>query len=222
MLLVAGVVLVAVIGGYLYYAFRSDAPPKEKLESTATAAPLTSADGTWTVIPEAPTVVRYRINEVLTGIHKETAGETAAVDGSITVNGTTVSDAHFEADLRTLHSDDQRRDARIHRDGLQSDTFPTATFQLTKPIDVGSIPAPGTSATVTATGDLTLHGVTKPVEVPLQIAATGGGQPRIEVLGTVPIVLADYGIQPPDIAGFVSVEDHGQLEVHLFLQPAAK
>ncbi len=41
--------------------------------------------------------------------------------------------------------------------------YPTSTFKLTQPIDLGSVPADGKTITAKATGDLTLHGTTKSV-----------------------------------------------------------
>ena len=58
------------------------------------------------------------------------------------------------------------RDGQLGRQGVQTDQFPTATFVLTAPIDLGTIPAEGTPVDVTAVGDLTLHGVTKSVSDP--------------------------------------------------------
>jgi polyisoprenoid-binding protein YceI len=69
---------------------------------------------------------------------------------------------------------------------------------------------------VPAQGRLTLHGVTKPVTVQLEARYDGSG---IEVAGTAPVVLADFGINAPDTP-VVSVEDHGSFELHLlFVRP---
>jgi polyisoprenoid-binding protein YceI len=218
---VVAVVVLAGVGGYLFYALRDDAPPPEKL-TAATAdctagAPLTTLDGTWTVVAKDPTVVRYRVNEVLTGIHKEAAGGTAAVNGSIRIGASAASAGSFTVDMTTLKSNDDRRDNKMRTIGLETAQFATATFTLTKPIEFGTVPAAGATTNVTATGDLTLHGVTKSVDIALQaIVCTNGGAPQLEVLGTTPIVMADYAMSPPDIAGFVTTEDHGTLEVHLF------
>jgi hypothetical protein len=39
---------------------------------------------------------------------------------------------------------------------------------------------------------------------------------RIQVVGRLPIVFADYRIDPPNIGGFVTVEDRGEMELQLF------
>jgi polyisoprenoid-binding protein YceI len=51
---------------------------------------------------------------------------------------------------------------------------PTATFTTTGSIDLGTLPADGTAVSVSATGALTLHGVSKTVTVPLQVTRSGG------------------------------------------------
>jgi hypothetical protein len=38
------------------------------------------------------------------------------------------------------NSDDDRRDGQLRRQGIQTDQFPTAVFNLTSPIDLGSVP----------------------------------------------------------------------------------
>jgi polyisoprenoid-binding protein YceI len=218
------VVIAAAVGGYLWYALRDDTPPKETLQTASQSSggqPLESLDGTWAVKNAEPTVVRYRINETLTGIDKKTAGGTSAVTGTATITGTTVNAVDVSVDMTTLKSDESRRDNKIKTDGLQTNEFPTATFTLTAPIEFGAVPAAGATTTVTATGDLTLHGVTKSVDVPLQVVVTNNGTPQIEALGEIPIVLADYDMTPPNIGGFVTVEDHGSIELHLFLDRQA-
>jgi len=52
------------------------------------------------------------------------------------------------------------------RQGIQTDELPTATFVLAEPIELGSLPAEGEAISVTAAGDLTLHGVRRSVAIP--------------------------------------------------------
>ena len=40
------------------------------------------------------------------------------------------------------------------------------------------------------------------------------------VVGSLPILFADYGIEKPDVAGFVTTEDNGVLELSLLLSRA--
>jgi polyisoprenoid-binding protein YceI len=87
-------------------------------------------------------------------------------------------------------------------------TYPTSTFALTSPIDLGELPADGEQITVPATGELTLHGTKKTVTVDLTARRNGAD---IEVNGSIPIVFAEWGIPNPSF-GPVTTEDHGELE----------
>lgn len=67
-----------------------------------------------------------------------------------------------------------------------------------------------------AEGTLTLHGVTRAICVPVQTSWTKGS---IQVLGSVAINFSDYQIEAPN-SGFVSVQDHGTMELLLNFVPA--
>ena len=60
-------------------------------------------------------------------------------------------------------------------------------------------------------GDLTLHGVTKRVEVP--VAARWSGN-TLDVAGGTAIVLSDFGITPISNP-FVTIADTGEFEMQL-------
>lgn len=47
-----------------------------------------------------------------------------------------------------------------------------------------------------------------------------GGGDALELAGSARIAFADFGIEPPSVAGVVTVEDHGTLEFKLRLRPA--
>jgi polyisoprenoid-binding protein YceI len=99
---------------------------------------------------------------------------------------------------------------------MNADEFPTATFVLTEPIDFGRIPVGDEQITATATGELTLRGVTNPVTFEVTAQTTGG---RIGVLGSIPVVFEDYGIENPSF-GVVKTEDNGLVEFVLVFERA--
>jgi polyisoprenoid-binding protein YceI len=133
------------------------------------------------------------------------------------VAGTKVTAATIQADLTTLKSDDTRRDGQLSRQGLETATFPTATFTLTSPIDLGSVPVDGTEISVTASGQLTLHGQTKDVQIPLKAKLSGN---TVVVTGSLDIAFADYGISKPTSFAVLSIADTGTLELQLFFTKA--
>jgi len=101
---------------------------------------------------------------------------------------------------------------------MDTSQFPTATFTTTAPISLSPTPANGVLIHPTATGQLTLHGVTKSVTVSLDARRSGN---VIEVSGSIPVTFADYGIANPSVAGLVTTQDHGTVEFLLHLTPAS-
>jgi polyisoprenoid-binding protein YceI len=228
----AAVLVLALAGfGIWYFVFRDDSPPAVNIESatesldsseSGKAQPETAVDGTWTVDRTIGTFADftssfagYRVQEELASIGAKTAvGRTPDVDGSFTIDGNEVPKAEFTVDLSTLKSDEDRRDGAIRDQAIETARFPTATFTLTKPIPLDEVPAEGKKISVDATGDLTLHGVTKEVTIPLEAQRTGN---VIAVTGQVDIPFADFDIAKPTSFAVLSIEDHGILEVQLFL-----
>ncbi len=227
------VVLVAVAGGAygVYYLFlRPSGPPAVSLASlppvTSTQpAPSGGLSGTWKVdtsigsfADSSGSFVGYRVQEQLATLGANTAvGRTPDVSGTLTLAGTSVTAVEITADLTSLKGDDDRRDGQLRRQGIQTGIYPNAKFSLTSPIDLGSSPADGQTIQVQATGDLTLHGQTRRVQVPLSARLSGG---VIAVTGSLPIVFADYGIQKPSSFIVLSIADQGTMELQLMFTKA--
>jgi polyisoprenoid-binding protein YceI len=208
-------VLVAAIGFGAWYVFADDAPAKPKLSANAPidAGGPATPDGTWNVVPSDKVYVGYRMTEVFAGdiVHKTAVGRTPKVEGAMTIAGNEVTAVEVTGAMQDLASDRGARDNYIHTHAIESDTFPTATFKLTEPIPLPQPVTKGQQFKLSATGTLTLHGVTKTVTVPLDARWDGA---TIEVAGTAPVVLADYKIEPPD-TGVVKVDDHGEFDLAL-------
>jgi polyisoprenoid-binding protein YceI len=198
----------------------SGTTPTGSAAAPAGSSGTASFDGTWNVDTSigsfsdfSGSFVGYRVQEQLSGIGANTAvGRTPDVSGTLTIAGDQVTAADITADLTTLQSDDSRRDGQLQRQGIQTDQFPTAEFTLTQPIS-GTLPAENTEVEVQATGNLTLHGVTKEVTIPLKAKWAGD---VIEVAGSTEITFADYNITPPNSFMVLSIADTGTLELQLF------
>ena len=188
---------------------------------SSSAAGAGGIDGTWKVDTSigsfsdfSGSFVGYRVQEQLATIGANTAvGRTPNVSGSMTISGSNVTAATITADLTSLQSNDQRRDGQLGRQGLQTDTYPTATFTLTAPIALGSVPVDGQTISATASGTLSLHGQTRTVQVPLKARRSGS---VIEVTGSLPIVFSDYGIEKPQSFAVLTIADQGTMELQLF------
>lgn len=221
----AAVLALSLAGAGVWYIFIRDAsPPPVSLETalesvqgsgTPQSTPGAPIDlkGRWEVAPGASSFVGYRVREQLARVGANTAvGRTQAVSGSLQFDGSSITSVELVADLTSLRSDESLRDGTLRRQGLEIDRFPSAKFVLTQPIPVGAQPAQGARVQATATGDLTLHGVTRRVAIDLEGQLSGG---LVLVVGSLEILFADYGIQPPRAASVLSVEDKGTLELQL-------
>ncbi len=201
-----------------------NAGPPAVPSNAAVAAPA-SLDGSWKIVDNigsigdaTATFAGYRVKEQLAGVGGHTAvGRSPNVTGSMNLKGSVVSDVQISVDMTTIKSDDKFRDDELKVKGIQTDTFPTATFKLTAPVNLGSLPSEGQTVSVDAKGDLTLHGVTKAITLSLQARRVGG---IIAVTGSTPINFPDWSIQKPVSFAVVSVDDHGTMEVHLLFTHA--
>ena len=204
--------VVAVVGGSWFYikVIEGDAAPKLSLESTS-ASPSTddgSTDGTWKVTHDS--IVGYRVKETLFGASATATGRTSQVTGSITINGTTVEAGSFTVDMNSVSSDRSQRDGQFRGRIMNTSQFPTATFKLTSPITLSSVEL-DKQIDATATGNLTLHGVTKKVTFDVNAKRVTG---QIKVNGEIPIHFSDYGINNPS-GGPAQVGNDGTLEFTL-------
>jgi polyisoprenoid-binding protein YceI len=220
LLIVPVLVVVLVSGGtWAYIRFvHTDAPSRLSLSTAApsgeVAAPAgntlnaeaSGVDGTWSVASSSE--AGYRVKEVLFGQSTEAVGRTSQVDGKLVISGTSVTAADVIVDMTTVASDEGRRDNQFRGRIMNVATYPTATFTLTKPIQLGSLPADGAQLTVPATGTLTLRGVTHTVSIELTAQRSGS---TIKALGSIPVAFADYGIPNPSFGG-ITTEDHGEIE----------
>jgi polyisoprenoid-binding protein YceI len=234
---VALVLVIAAAG--LFYLFGGAPPPEVDLSATAAAVSdsndstdttLSSAppevangvNGVWTVDTTIGTFVignptssfvGFRVDEELTTFGSVTAvGRTPEVSGTLEIDGNVLASAEIVADLTGIVSDKSRRENAI-QGALNTSTNPTATFTLTEPVELTSAAADGELIEFVAVGQLTINGLSKPVEIPLQAQLVDGA---ILITGSIEIVFADFGVTAPTAPVVVSVEDHGILELQIW------
>jgi polyisoprenoid-binding protein YceI len=210
-LVVALVVVVVVVGApFAYINFiKGDEPARFKLSATGASGGSESVplEGTWSIGPGSQ--AGYRVGEVLAGQDSTAVGRTTVVSGSMTIKGTSVESGSFTADMRSMKSEQRQRDGAFQRRIMDTATYPTATFALSKPIEIGSLPASGVARKYSATGNLTMRGMTKPITIPITADHAGT---QIRVVGRLPIVFAEWNIPNPSFAPLVTTKDQGELE----------
>ena len=174
--------------------------------------------GAWTLSGQGTSFVGYRIGEELANIGTTTAvGRTSDIEATLEFDGVMITSVTIVADLRTLTSDQSFRDGALRTRGIESDTYPFATFVLVQPIPIATLPAGEETLSVTVDGTLDLHGVTNPVSIDLQGQLVDG---LVVVVGSTEIALADYDIEPPTGFRVLSIDDVGIMEFQIVLERA--
>jgi polyisoprenoid-binding protein YceI len=214
-----GVVVVAVagvLGGpylYIHVFDNNEAAPLAISDTGSTASSsAVPVDGTWKV--GSGSQAGYRVHETLVGQSTTAVGRTSKVTGTATISGTQLTSATFTVDMASVTSDKSQRDERFRTSVMDTAQYPNGTFTLTQPVSLGTIPVAGKKVTVHATGNLTLHGVTKSVSFDVTAVRTGN---TIQVQGSIPVTFSDFNVTAPDLGGFVVVDSSGQVEFLLDL-----
>jgi polyisoprenoid-binding protein YceI len=223
LLLVAAAVLAvvagvgAVVGPRLYArAVNGSAAAAPALTGTphrSITAPAST--GTWTATPQS--FAGYRVHEVLQGQNVNVVGRTNKVTASAGITDGRLRSATVTVQVGSIHTPEAARDAYFRSTALQTGTFPTATFQLTRPTDLTAA-LRGGAASVQLTGNLTLHGVTRPETLRARVGAQANR--NVQVVGSVPITFSDFHVTAPSL-GFVTVDGHGAVEFSLELHKQA-
>jgi polyisoprenoid-binding protein YceI len=118
--------------------------------------------------------------------------------------------------MTTITTNESGRDDRV-QEALETAANPTGSFTLTDPVALGGGAASGEPVAVTAVGDLTIHGVTRQVAIPLEAQLVDD---TVVVTGSLDITFSDFDVDVPDSQVVVSVKDHGVMEVQLLLTRA--
>jgi len=224
---VVALIVVLVLGGVAYGGFiwyeRSNEQEETSLSDTAAeradAPELTgSPDGEWAAGEGSR--AGYRVeDEILRGATVTATGYTDRVDGSITLadEGRKITDATFTIDVSSIVSEGFGQRDNAFRRVLEADRFPTATFRLTKPVQLDAFPEEDAEISIPdVTGELTMHGVTK--QVTFDASAIRGGS-RIDVKALVPVTYTDFGIQNPS-NGVAKIGDSGLVDIAIgFTKP---
>lgn len=227
-LILAALIVVAVLAVAVPYVFIHfiEGPPPARLSlpvsttsepvstsggTTSTVTASTSLAGTWNV--QSGSIVGYRVNEVLVGQKTTAVGRTREVWGSATLTSSGVSGATINVNLASVKSDQSMRNAQFDGRIMEVATYPVATLKLTAPIVLGSSLSVGDVTRHSATADLTMHGVTKPLHFTVSAERTSS---QFDVLAEIPVVFGNWNIANPS-AGFVTTSSDGTIEVLLRL-----
>ena len=188
------------------------AAPTAQLANAATAAPAPSgtASGTrtFTIVPDQ-SEASYEVQEQFLSrdLPNQAIGKTNAVTGELqfSLDGKPSGKVtNITVDLSKLTSDESRRDNRIRQQWLESNKYPNAVFTSTDAQGLPETYTEGQDVNFKLTGDMTIHDVTKPVTLDVTGKLVGD---TITGSATTQILMKDFGIDPPSIAGMLTVKD---------------
>ncbi len=178
--------------------------------ATAAPAPSGTASGTriFTIVPQQ-SEASYEVQEQFLSrdLPNQAIGKTNAVTGELQFSldgkpsGKVTS---ITVDLSKLTSDERRRDNRIRQQWLESNKYPNAVFTSTDAQGLPETYTEGQDVNFKLTGDMTIRDVTKPVTFDITGKLVGD---TITGSATTHILMKDFGIDPPSIAGMLTVKD---------------
>ncbi|MBV9596547.1 MAG: YceI family protein [Chloroflexi bacterium] len=183
--------------------------------ATAASATIPSSAATTLVVDADNSHASYHAHEQLVGrnLPSEAVGTSSSVSGSIVLDrdGSIAADqSQIQVDLRKLKSDESRRDNFIQGNTLQTSRFPMATFV---PRQAEGLPSPlptDGQLTFQLDGDLTVHGVTKPVSWQVNAQFDGAS---VNGDATTDVNISDFGMTPPKAGPVLSIQDGLTLEL---------
>ena len=179
----------------------------------------TDATVVYAIVPEE-SMARYRVQEELAQVGEtEAVGETQAIIGQIGFgeDESPLPCSRFDVDLRTLQSDQAKRDNYLYRNTLEAETYPLATFVLREVEGMDAPLTEGQETTLRLIGDLTLRDATKLVAWEAKVTLVDGA-----LTGTAATMfeMPDFGIEPPSVPVVLSLDETIRLEVDLTARPA--
>jgi len=210
----------------------TDAPVSE---ATATPAPAENTppsaiaptpapaggEAIYAIVPQE-TTVSYAVDETFLNQNNRlntAIGRTANVEGQITLNlndPVKTQFGTFTVDISTLKSDSSRRDNAIKTQWLESARHPLATFVVRSIEGFPASPKEGEAITFKLLGDLTVKQTTKAMT--WEVTAMLENE-KLSGQATTFILMAEFGVEPPNIANILIVKDGVTLTLDFVMRP---
>jgi polyisoprenoid-binding protein YceI len=222
--IVAAVVAVA-LGGFLFIyfvLFPTSAPPAFSLGSKHRAVSVGSGSGLvgrWTIAPGSRAGYRVREKLAFLAALDDAVGRTSQISGGATftrpAGKLTITAASFVINVYSLKSNEPMRDEHIQTIGIQSATYPKASFRLTSALTLPQAALSGKVVAVKVTGDVNMHGTTRLLTIPVELRLSPS---EINAVGSLTFPWGLFRMTAPSVGGFVSVENTATMEFDLNLE----
>ena len=156
--------------------------------ATTTTSP--AAITTWNIDP-AHSAAEFKVRHMMISNVK---GTLKGISGTLTEHATDSSLSSIEAtvDVSTINTGEVQRDGHLKSaDFFEAEKYPTMTFKSTRVVQKSE-------GEYAVTGDLTMHGVTKPVTFAVEGPSAPGKDPwgntRIGLTATTKVNRKDFGL----------------------------
>lgn len=193
-----------------------ESPTQEGYPADPPSQSPSSSVATFKIVP-AETVVQYAVDETFLNENNRlntAIGKTSQVSGEFSVdlkNPAQIQFGEFTVDISTLTTDSPRRDNAIRSRWLESSRFPLAKFTVSQLIGFPNNPQEGQELTFKMEGNLTVRDTTRPLTWNVKAVKNGN---RLTGEATTFLMMKDWGIEPPNIAGVLIVRDGVSLTIN--------
>ena len=169
-----------------------------------------SADGTAYYVDTSRSEASYAVDETFLGqrLDVTAVGRTAALSGAIVLQDGVIRPSTVEVDLTTLRSDQSRRDNQVQR-VLDTRNHPKAVYRI-EGAEGDPVLTEGQEVPIRLTGTMTIKGVDRPLTFEGTAKLADG---TLTLTAQATFAMTDFGVDPPNIANFVAVEDEVTVSV---------
>lgn len=211
------VLLLIAVAGPIYTLVMGSGVKTEPLNADGAEAATTDINGTWHVVPGVipnHSSAGFTFDEILPAERKTTSGSTIAVTGDLEVANDTLNSGLITVDMSNISTDQEKRDINVRAKLFHTDEFPTATFEVTEPVDLTAVPADGTVGEVVVPGELTIHGQSNDVAPTFAVLRDGD---QVILSSDIEINRLDYNVETPEFIA-AQVDEIGAINVRLTLE----
>lgn len=142
-------------------------------------------------------LARMRDNPDTTGTFQILSGEVDGDPNNLTATG----HVSLEIDATSYDSGNSTRDRHVIHSALETFNYSGINFVSTR-IENVNVVAPGAMGSATIVGNLTLHGVTREMSIPVDLSMSPDG--IFDARGEVTFDYTDFGISPPRLLVLVA------------------
>lgn len=187
--------------------------------ASAATAPAAAAASALHFAIGSSSEASYTVNEKISfaPAPADAIGKTQTISGDIWLTPQGLDTNHpssVTVDLRTLKSDQSRRDQYLLTDSLESNTYPNAVFTIQSISGFPTNYQQGTAVNVTLDGVFAVHGQEQPLTWTGSAVYDGK---QLEVVMSTQFDMSSFGITPPNTP-VVQAKSGVKLDVHLYAQ----